>query len=50
VQLLARNLGIPNAVLSDENMQQLKKMAGEEVFYSVSPAGNVIMKMAQITS
>ena len=47
VQLLARNLGIPNAVLSDENMQQLKKLAGQEIFYSVSPAGNVIMKIAK---
>lgn len=45
VQLLARNLGIPNAVLSDENMAQLKKMAGKIIFYSVSPAGSVSMKL-----
>lgn len=45
VQLLARNLGIPNAVLSDENMVQLKKLAGQVIFYSVSPSGTVTMKL-----
>lgn len=45
VQLLARNLGIPNAVLSDENMLQLKQLAGQVIFYSVSPSGAVIMKL-----
>ncbi len=44
VQLLARNLGIPNAALSDENLQSLKKFDGQRVFYAVSNKGNVILK------
>ncbi len=45
VQLLARNLGIPNAALSDDNLQSLKKFNGEKVFYAVSNKGNVILKL-----
>jgi hypothetical protein len=45
VQLLARNLGIPNAALSDDNLQNLKKYSGEKVFYAVSNKGNVILKL-----
>jgi hypothetical protein len=44
VQLLARNLGIPNAALSDENLKQLKKYNGTRVFYAVSNKGNVLLK------
>jgi len=44
VQLLARNLGIPNAALSDANLRDLKKYNGEKVFYAVSSKGNVIIK------
>ncbi|MGB5377006.1 PEP/pyruvate-binding domain-containing protein, partial [Muriicola sp.] len=44
VQLLARNLGIPNAALSDENLRQLKKFNGTRVFYAVSNKGNVLLK------
>ncbi len=44
VQLLARNLGIPNAALSDENLQSLKAHDGQRVFYAVSNKGNVILK------
>ena len=44
VQLLARNLGIPNAALSDENLKSLKKYNGTKVFYAVSNKGNVILK------
>ncbi|MDX1476459.1 MAG: PEP/pyruvate-binding domain-containing protein, partial [Saprospiraceae bacterium] len=44
VQLLARNLAIPNAVLTAENMQALKAYAGQRVFYAVSNQGTVIMK------
>ncbi|WP_318309110.1 PEP/pyruvate-binding domain-containing protein [Flagellimonas crocea] len=44
VQLLARNLAIPNAALSDQNLQDLKKYDGQRVFYAVSNKGNVIMK------
>tara|TARA_R110002111_G_scaffold86995_4_gene136284 strand:+ start:9651 stop:12506 length:2856 start_codon:yes stop_codon:yes gene_type:complete len=45
VQLLARNLGIPNAALSDDNLQSLLKYNGEKVFYAVSNKGNIIMKL-----
>lgn len=45
VQLLARNLGIPNAALSGENLQNLKKYSGQKVFYAVSNKGNVILKL-----
>lgn len=45
VQLLARNLGIPNAALSDQNLQSLKRFNGEKVFYAVSNKGNVILKL-----
>ncbi|THH41357.1 PEP/pyruvate-binding domain-containing protein [Neolewinella litorea] len=44
VQLLARNLGIPNAVLTDRQFEQLKPYDGQEVFYAVSSAGSVVMK------
>lgn len=44
IQLLARNLGIPNAVISRENMNNMKKFNGEQVFYAVSNKGTVIMK------
>ncbi|MFC2102568.1 PEP/pyruvate-binding domain-containing protein [Bacteroidota bacterium] len=44
VQLLARNLGIPNAVLSVENLESLKEFNGQRIFYAVSPQGTVLMK------
>ncbi len=44
IQLLARNLGIPNAVLSQLNMQSLKDFNGKIIFYAVSNKGTVIMK------
>ncbi len=44
VQLLARNLGIPNAALSDENLKALLPFNGQKVFYAVSNKGNVIVK------
>lgn len=44
VQLLARNLGIPNAALSDQNLDDLKPFNGQKVFYAVSNNGNVIIK------
>lgn len=46
VQLLARNLGIPNAVVSQSNLNDLRKYSGKEVFYAVSNKGTVIMKLA----
>ena len=44
VQLLARNLGITNAALSDDNLKSLLKYSGQKVFYAVSNKGNVIIK------
>ncbi|MFH1007926.1 MAG: PEP/pyruvate-binding domain-containing protein [Candidatus Latescibacterota bacterium] len=44
VQLLARNLGIPNAVLSQQNLNDLLPFSGQMVFYAVSPRGAVVMK------
>lgn len=44
VQLLARNLGIPNAVLSLDNMESLQKYHGKKVFLAVSNQGTVLMK------
>ena len=46
VQLLARNLGIPNAVLTDEQFAALKGYDGQDVFYAVSNRGTVNMKPA----
>lgn len=45
VQLLARNLGIPNAVLSQENLKILKQHDGLKVFYAVSDRGRVLLKL-----
>lgn len=47
VQLLARNLGIPNAVLSQTNLEDLKKWNGKHVFYAVSNKGTVTLKKAE---
>ncbi len=44
VQLLARNLGIPNAVLTDEQFRSLEAYDGKEVFYAVSNGGTILMK------
>ncbi|TQD39444.1 PEP/pyruvate-binding domain-containing protein [Haloflavibacter putidus] len=46
VQLLARNLGIPNAVISEENLKEIEKYKNQEIFYAVSDKGNVVMKPA----
>jgi len=46
VQLLARNLSIPNAVISDQNFSSLKEYNGKKVFYAVTGAGKVILKGA----
>jgi len=47
VQLLARNLGIPNAALIDSNLEALQEFNGKEVFYAVSNKGTVILKLAE---
>jgi len=46
VQLLARNLGIPNAVLPDEDIRKLTYLNGVQVFYAVSSGGTVLLKPA----
>lgn len=46
VQLLARNLAIPNAVLSPELVRNLEAFSGQRVFYAVSPKGAVRLKLA----
>jgi hypothetical protein len=46
VQLLARNLGIPNAVISATALAALAPYSGREVFYAVSPGGTVVLKPA----
>jgi hypothetical protein len=43
VQLLARNLGIPNANVSDEIVRSVQKYSGQKVFYAVSPRGRVVL-------
>ncbi|MDP5172501.1 MAG: phosphoenolpyruvate synthase [Bacteroidia bacterium] len=45
VQLLARNLGIPNAVINENHLAALRLMAGQKVFYAVSNRGTVIMRL-----
>ncbi len=46
VQLLSRNLGIPNAILSEADLNALRAYSGQTVFYAVSPGGTVVMKPA----
>lgn len=47
VQLLARNLGIPNAAMGQGDLQKMKKFNGQPVFYAVSNKGTVILKLAK---
>jgi len=44
VQLLARNLGIPNATVAPELRSRLEEAEGREVFYAVTPLGRVILE------
>ena len=44
VQLLARNLGIPNAVITEQQFQELLQYDGQTVFFAVSSGGSVVMK------
>jgi hypothetical protein len=46
VQLLARNLAIPNAAISSDNLNDLKDLDGQEIFYAVSNQGTVVLKPA----
>lgn len=47
VQLLARNLGIPNAILQEKDIERLRPYEGKMVFYAVSSAGNMVLKEAE---
>lgn len=47
VQLLARNLAIPNALVTTEILDRLQNYDGKEVFYAVSPKGTVKLKLAK---
>ncbi|MHC5035071.1 MAG: hypothetical protein ACYTFZ_08550, partial [Planctomycetota bacterium] len=44
VQLLARNLGIPNAAVLPAHLARLSAAAGREVFFAVTPLGRVLLK------
>jgi hypothetical protein len=41
VQLLARNLGIPNVVVGEQALPRIRALAGQRVVLAVSPAGVV---------
>ncbi len=47
VQLLARNLGIPNASLSPGFEHRLRNLRGREVVYAVSPLGRVVLSATE---
>lgn len=50
VQLLARNLGIPNATVSSSLLPALRAAQGDTVFYAVSPLGRVFLeRSAELT-
>ena len=44
LQLLARSLGIPNAVIPATTLETLRPYFGREVMYVVSPLGSVILQ------
>jgi phosphoenolpyruvate-protein kinase (PTS system EI component) len=41
VQLLARNLGIPNVVVDESRLAQIRSHLGENIVLAVSPHGTV---------
>ncbi len=43
-QLLAANLGIPNATVPSSLLRELKSVRGQEVFYAVTPRGTVVLR------
>ncbi len=47
VQLLARALGVPNAVFLDGLYRQLAPVQGRSLFYAVTPVGRIILKEAE---
>lgn len=46
VQLLARNLGIPNAVVPSTVIPRLKQSNRREIFFAISPQGSVVLQDA----
>ncbi len=44
VQILARNLGIPNVVINDSTYKLLRKHHGSKVVMAVSPGGRVLIE------
>jgi hypothetical protein len=50
VQLLARNLGIPTAAVTADQVERLSRYDGARVFFAVSPGGTVrMLPAAQMT-
>jgi hypothetical protein len=50
VQLLARSLGIPNAVLDAAPFERFAPHDGQEVFFVATPGGRVVVKRASAMS
>ena len=46
MQLLARALGVPNAVFHEEVYRRLGAVRGKELFYAITPKGRIILKEA----
>ena len=46
VQLLARNLGVPNVVVAPEWLERVQQQVGQEVVLAASPAGVVRLALA----
>lgn len=44
LQLLARGLGIPNAVIESSLLAEIRRHTGRDVLYAVSPQGTVILE------
>lgn len=44
LQLLARGLGIPNAVIASTLLEGIRRHTGRDVLYAVSPQGTVILE------
>ncbi|MGI9569950.1 MAG: PEP/pyruvate-binding domain-containing protein, partial [Desulfobulbia bacterium] len=44
VQLLARALGIPNAVSATPPFEAIETLADKEIFYAVTPGGRIVLK------
>jgi len=44
IQLLARSLGVPNAVFHETLFNRLESEAGKELFYAITPGGKIILK------